>query len=114
MDGLLDLQLNTALAGSRANGAPTLPSGGAPDAARAAAEDFESFFLAQMMEAMFAQVGEDNPFGGGPGENAFRGMLNEEYAKVMAQAGGLGLSDRLTTEILRYQEAADSQGDEPS
>ena len=37
-------------------------------------------------------------------------MLNEEYAKVMSQAGGLGLSDRLTSEILRYQEAADSQG----
>lgn len=109
MEGLLDLQLNQAISASRSGGLNAQPAGTTPDAARAAAEDFESVFLAQMMEAMFAQVGEDDPFGGGPGENAFRGMLNEEYAKVMSQAGGLGLSDRLTTEILRYQEAADSQ-----
>lgn len=110
MDGLLDLQLNQALSASRSGGATAQTTATTPEAARAAAEDFESVFLAQMMEAMFAQVGEDDPFGGGPGANAFRGMLNEEYAKVMAQSGGLGLSDRLTSEILRYQEAADSQG----
>ncbi|WP_339739471.1 rod-binding protein [uncultured Maricaulis sp.] len=112
MESLLDLQLNQALGASRSGNLTAQTSGTTADAARAAAEDFESVFLAQMMEAMFAQVGEDNPFGGGPGENAFRGMLNEEYAKVMAQAGGIGLSDRLTSEILRYQEAADSQGGE--
>ncbi|MGK0265927.1 MAG: flagellar protein FlgJ [Maricaulis sp.] len=112
MEGLLDLQLNQALNASRSGGVSPQPSGATPEAARAAAEDFESVFLAQMMEAMFAQVGQDDPFGGGPGENAFRGMLNEEYAKVMSQAGGLGLSDRLTSEILRYQEAADGQNSE--
>ncbi|SDM71390.1 rod-binding protein [Maricaulis salignorans] len=112
MESLLDFQLNQALGASRSGNVTAQTSGTTADAARAAAEDFESVFLAQMMEAMFAQVGEDNPFGGGPGENAFRGMLNEEYAKVMSQAGGLGLSDRLTSEILRYQEAADSQGGE--
>ena len=107
MDGLLDLQMNTALTGaSAADRAPRMPATGSEDEARAAAQDFESFFISQMMDQMFAQVGEDNPFGGGPGENAFRGMLNEEYAKVIAQGGGLGLSDRLTSEILRYQEAA--------
>lgn len=109
MDNLLDLQLNQALGTSRASSATPQTHGTTPEAARAAAEDFESVFLAQMLEAMFAQVGQDDPFGGGPGESAFRGMLNEEYAKVMSQAGGLGLSDRLTTEILRYQEAADGQ-----
>lgn len=112
MENLLDFQLNQALGASRSGAVTAQTSGTTPDAARAAAEDFEAVFLAQMMEAMFAQVGEDDPFGGGPGENAFRGMLNEEYAKVMSQAGGLGLSDRLTTEILRYQEAADSQDGE--
>ncbi|WP_417482166.1 rod-binding protein [Maricaulis sp.] len=109
MEGLLDLQLNQALSASRSSGVTAQTAGTTPEAARAAAEDFESVFLAQMMEAMFAQVGENDPFGGGPGANAFRGMLNEEYAKVMAQSGGLGLSDRLTSEILRYQEAADGQ-----
>lgn len=109
MDGLLDLQLNQAVSASRSTGTPTIAAGTTEATARAAAEDFESVFLAQMLEAMFAQVGQDDPFGGGPGESAFRGMLNEEYAKVISEGGGLGLSDRLTSEILRYQEAADNQ-----
>jgi Rod binding domain-containing protein len=109
MDNLLDLQMNSALSQARANAGPSPASGvgggrNTPEAARAAAEDFESFFLSQMLEAMFKGVGEDDPFNGGAGEKAFRGLLHEEYAKVMAGAGGLGLADRLTAEILQYQE----------
>ena len=113
MDNLLDLQMNSALTQARANSGPDPVSGVAgrntPDGARAAAEDFESFFLSQMLEAMFKGVGEDDPFNGGAGEKAFRGLLHEEYAKVMAGAGGLGLADRLTAEILRYQEGQGGQ-----
>jgi peptidoglycan hydrolase FlgJ len=32
-------------------------------------------------------------------------MLNEEYAKVITRAGGIGLADSLAREMLRYQEA---------
>ena len=101
MDGLLDAQLNAALSQARPNGEPRVPAGGD---ARAVAEDFESFFLSQLLSAMFEGVGDENPFSGGPGERAFAGLLHEEYANVMARTGGLGLADRLTSEILRYQD----------
>ena len=104
MDNLLELQMANAAGAARSQGAPSVTGARNETEARAAAEEFESFFLSQMIEQMFSNVGEDNPFGGGPGEKAFSGLLHEEYAKVMAQAGGLGLADRLTTEILRYQE----------
>lgn len=106
MDNLLDLQLNSAINSATAGqDVPRTAQAGTAEDARAVAEEFEGFFLSQMISAMFANVGEDNPFGGGAGERAFSGLLHEEYAKVMAQAGGLGLSDRLTSEILSYQQA---------
>lgn len=73
--------------------------------ARRVAEEFEAVFLAQLIEQMMGDSTQSEMFGGGPGESAFRGMLNEEYAKVMARAGGIGLADDLTREILRLQEA---------
>lgn len=106
MDNLLSLQMSQAVDSARAGQAPQLGAGRTEAEAQTAAEDFEAFLLSQMVTAMFAGTGENNPFGGGPGEQAFRGLLNEEYAKAMAQSGGLGLSDRLTAEILQYQEAS--------
>jgi len=107
MDNFLELQMANATAAGRSQSAPNVAGVRNEAEARAVAEDFESFFLSQMIEQMFAQTGENNPFGGGAGEKAFRGLLHEEYAKVMAQSGGLGLADRLTTEILRYQESGE-------
>ena len=110
MDELLNLQMANAVGASRSESqAPNVQGVRTEEEARAVAEEFEGFFLSQMVEAMFANVGEENPFGGGAGKKAFRGLLHEEYAKVMAQSGGLGLADRLTTEILRYQEAGGGQ-----
>lgn len=67
------------------------------------AREFESFFLGQMVQSMFAGLETDGPFSGGAGEKAFTSLLQEEYAKVFAQNGGIGLSDQLKTEILRLQ-----------
>lgn len=106
MDNLLspDMQLSQALSGASSGREPALRRVENEAEARQVAEDFEAFFLSQMVEAMFKGVGENNPFGGGAGEQAFSGLLHEEYARVMAGTGGLGLSDNLTAEILRYQE----------
>ncbi|MFQ5971727.1 MAG: rod-binding protein [Alphaproteobacteria bacterium] len=79
----------------------TLKAGG--DAA-AAAQDFEAFYLSQMLGYMFAGVSTDGPFGGGPGEAVFKSLLIQEYGGIMARGGGLGLSDALTREILKLQE----------
>ena len=105
MDPMMDVQLQNALAAARGV-APSRPQGPqTPEQMRATAEDFESVFLAQMMEHMMGESSETS-FGGGPGEQAFRSMLNEEFAKVTAKAGGIGLADALVREMLALQEGA--------
>lgn len=105
MDGLLDAQMQAAMLSARAVPAGTQAhQARTPDQLRATAEDFESVFLAQVLEAMMGETTQSS-FGGGPGEAAFSSMLNEEYAKVITRAGGIGLADSLAREMLRYQEA---------
>jgi peptidoglycan hydrolase FlgJ len=76
-----------------------------PSGAAKVAQDFEAFFLAQAMDAMFAGVETDKLFGGGSGENVYRSLLSQEYAKVAAKSGGVGIADAVQREILRMQEA---------
>ncbi|MGP1276437.1 MAG: rod-binding protein [Caulobacterales bacterium] len=104
MDDLLASQVQTAFT-TREPGLPGTGRVSTPDQARRVAEEFEAVFLAQLMEQMMGESTQSEMFGGGPGESAFRGMLNEEYAKVMARAGGIGLADDLAREMLRLQEA---------
>lgn len=72
--------------------------------ARKVAEDFEAFFIAQTVEAMFAGIKTDGPFGGGHGEQMFRSLLSQEYGKSMAHGGGIGIADQVYREILKTQE----------
>lgn len=72
--------------------------------ARKAAQEFEALFLAQMIEQMFAGVSTDGPFGGGQAEPIYRSMLVQEYGKILARSGGLGIADKVTREILSLQE----------
>ncbi|HUZ72608.1 MAG TPA: rod-binding protein [Stellaceae bacterium] len=73
-------------------------------AARAAAKKFTSFFLQQSFESMFKGLGNDKLFGGGEGEAIYRSLLLQEYSKVAAQSGGLGIADAVQREILQAQE----------
>lgn len=72
--------------------------------ARKVAEDFEAFFLSQFIENMFAGVKTDSQFGGGQGEDIFRSVLTQEYGKVMARNGGIGIADSVYREIIKLQE----------
>lgn len=76
-----------------------------PEQAAAAAREFEAVFLAQMLNHMFAGVDLSNgPFGGGPGERAFKALMVDEYAKLMTRAGGVGIADTVMRTILDAQE----------
>ena len=88
-------------AGAALAGAPPSPNA---KAATASAQNFESFFLSQSFETMFQGIGTDNLFGGGEGENIYRSVLLQEYAKVAAKNGGMGIAAALQREILRAQE----------
>jgi len=80
---------------------------GAPqnaEAAHQAGEDFEAFFLSQVFEHMFSGVGNDPIFGGGQSETIYRSLLLQQYSKVAAKSGGVGLADAVQREILNAQE----------
>jgi len=73
-------------------------------AARATAEEFEAFFLSQMLNNMSAGLQTDETFGGGESEKIFKSMLHDEYAKSMSRQGGIGIADIVYREILALQE----------
>ena len=72
--------------------------------ARKTAEEFEAFFLGQMLQPMFANMDAAPPFGGGHSEKIWRSMMVDEFGKSMAKAGGIGIADSIQREILRLQE----------
>lgn len=83
---------------------PALNKTADPAAATRTAEDFEAFFLSQMIEHMFSGVEPDALFGGGEGEEVFRSMMFQEYGKAVAKQGGIGLAEMVQKEILKLQE----------
>jgi peptidoglycan hydrolase FlgJ len=69
-----------------------------------AAQEFESVFISQMLGHMFVSVGNDEMFGGGEAEDIYRSMMIDEYGKLMAKSGGIGIADQVTRELLQNQE----------
>jgi flagellar protein FlgJ len=72
--------------------------------AKAAAQDFEAFFVTHSFEDMFADMSSDPLFGGGEGEEMFKSLLLQEYGKQVAKAGGIGVSDMVQKQLLQLQE----------
>lgn len=69
-----------------------------------AAKDFEAMFITEMMKPMFEDIKPDPFFGGGKGEEIFQGFMLEEYGKLMAETGQLGIADAVKAEMLKMQE----------
>ncbi len=95
------LDTNAALATSRT---PVPMRTNDPATAREAAQEFEAFFLSQVLESMFKGIKSGGMFGGGKAEAAFRPMMFQEYAKLLAERGGIGLADAVMRELLITQE----------
>ena len=86
--------------------AATLDTVKSKNAARTnqAAQDFEAVYISEMLKPMFETVEVDDIFGGGKGEEVFRGMLVQEMGKSIAKQGGFGLADHVKAELLKIQE----------
>jgi flagellar protein FlgJ len=70
------------------------------------AHDFESMAISQLLQPMFDTVDTAHgAFGGGPGEEAWKPMLVQEFAKQIEAHGGLGLAKPVYDAMLRMQEA---------
>ncbi len=84
--------------------APAINGGVTPEKVKETAQQFEGFFVSQMMEHMMAGIDVDPQFGGGTGEETWRSMLNQEYGKQIAKSGKLGIADNVMKAMLHAQE----------
>ena len=71
-----------------------------------AAQDFEAVFITEMMKPMFKGIKTDGLFGGGKGEEVFRGFLLQEYGKIVAKSGTFGIADHVKAAMIQMQEQA--------
>jgi len=62
---------------------------------------------------MYNGIRTDGMFGGGQGEEVFRSFMLQEYGKVIAQAGGIGIADSVQKAILQIQEQANADSPQP-
>jgi Rod binding domain-containing protein len=71
---------------------------------REVAENFEAFFLGQMLQPMFSSIEPAKPFGGGHAEKIWKSFMVDEVGKSMAKNGGIGIADMIQRDLLKMQE----------
>jgi flagellar protein FlgJ len=69
-------------------------------AAKKVAKEFEAMFVSMMLKSMRETVGKDKLTGGGHGEEIYRSLLDQEYARAVAENGGLGLARTIEAQLL--------------
>lgn len=68
------------------------------------AQEFEAVFLSQVLSSMFKGIKTDGPFNGGPGEDTYRQLQMQEYGKIIAKRGGIGLANAIVRQVTSAQE----------
>jgi Rod binding domain-containing protein len=97
----LDQLAPSSLAAARArNASPNSPQA----RMRAQAQTFEAQFLNSMFQHMYEGVGGDGPFGNSQGVGPWRSFLTDEYAKIFAKSGGVGIADAVYKQMLARQQ----------
>lgn len=71
------------------------------------AKEFEAMVIAQMLQPLFASVETPGLAGGGPGQEAFESMLQEQYAAAIAERGGYGIADQVKAAMIELQAASE-------
>lgn len=69
----------------------------------AASQDFEAMFLTEMLKPMFEGINVNPEFGGGKGEEVFNDFLINEYGKMFAKSGGIGIAEKVREHMIRLQ-----------
>ncbi len=105
--GIANIDFSSALSGT-AKGAMDSKD---LQAAKESAQEFEAFFLTQMLESMYSGMEPDTMFGGGQSEKIFRSFMLDEYGKMMAKSGGVGIADSMMNTILKAQEETTNTGE---
>jgi Rod binding domain-containing protein len=68
------------------------------------AQEFESQFVAQMLSSMFSTVDTKEALGGNDAEEVYQSMLINEYGKILARTGGVGVADQVKRVMINQQE----------
>ena len=55
---------------------------------------------------MFSGIQSDTLTGGGQGEEMFRSLMINEYAKGIENQGGFGIAAQMKAELLKHQQVA--------
>jgi len=71
--------------------------------AKEASQQFEATFLNNMFQQMFTGIDGDGPFGGNGSLKIWRSFMTDQYAKIFAKAGGIGIASHVYNELLRHQ-----------
>lgn len=80
---------------------------------QAAAKEYESVFVTQMLNSMFENV-DFNPLsqGGSAAEDTYKGLMMTEYGKSLSVKGpGIGLAPSLYSALLEKQIAAQQEAE---
>ena len=69
-----------------------------------ASQDYEAVFLSEMLNHMFKDVSFD-PMNGdkSSAQDVYKSHLVQEYGKVLASQGGIGLADHLKDQLIDLQ-----------
>jgi flagellar protein FlgJ len=67
-------------------------------------QDFEAMFLSSMFQNMFSTIEGDGPLGSTAGVAPWRSFLSQEYGKIVAKAGGIGIADHVYRSLIAMQE----------
>jgi Rod binding domain-containing protein len=105
----MDATLQTALFATQPASVRVPSATGNVAAATKAAKEFEGVFIAQFLGSMFQGIPTDGPMGGGQGEEMFRSLMVNEYAKSIADKGGFGLAGAISRQLLRNQEVPQTE-----
>ncbi|MFP4376163.1 MAG: rod-binding protein [Spirochaetales bacterium] len=73
------------------------PRGSRDEQLKAVATEFEALFVKQMLDTMRATLNkQDDLLGGGFAEEVFEDMLYDEYSRMIAATGSLGVAELIT------------------
>jgi len=68
------------------------------------ASEFEAQFISQMLSNMFSTVDAKEALGGSGTEEIYNSFLVDEYGKILARTGGVGVADQVKRIMINQQE----------